>query len=78
MYGQVIPELVYAFKIESVTEGGVPPESWLGTELAKMQWQLIHADHEGRNDANLKAARKYRRKLEEEWEGSDGQDTSEG
>jgi hypothetical protein len=46
MYGQVIPALVYAFKIEAVTQGGCPVESWLGTELAKMQWKYIHADHD--------------------------------
>lgn len=77
MYGQVIPEVVYAFKIEAVTRGGCPVESWLGTELAKMQWQNIHADLEGREDHHRRAQRKYEAKLKKEME-SYGQDTSEG
>lgn len=36
--GQAVPTLVYAFKIERATEGGVPVASWLGTELAKLMW----------------------------------------
>src|SRR5262245_60711426 len=36
--GQSIPVLVYAFKIEQITEGKVSVESWLGTMLGKQQW----------------------------------------
>ena len=36
--GRVIPGLVYAFKIERQTEGGVPASSWLGTPLGREMW----------------------------------------
>lgn len=37
--GQIIPALVWAFKIEKATAGQVPASSWLSTEMAKMRWQ---------------------------------------
>ena len=39
--GRVIPGLVYAFRIEQVTKGGVPASYWIGTMLGKMQWNSI-------------------------------------
>ncbi len=73
MYGQCIPELVYAFKIEAVTEGGVGVESWLGTELAKLQWQLCHADHDSMAARARKKSREYyyRKKKKERQYGKD-------
>lgn len=37
--GQVIPGLIYAFKIEQVTEGSVSAEMWLGTDIGKFYWR---------------------------------------
>jgi DNA-binding XRE family transcriptional regulator len=37
--GRVLPTLIYAYKLEAFTKGGVPVASWLGTELAKMMWR---------------------------------------
>lgn len=34
-----MPGLVYAFKIERATQGGVPISSWLGTELGRLMWR---------------------------------------
>lgn len=39
--GQALPGLVYAFRIERATKGGVPVSSWLGTELGRLQWSLL-------------------------------------
>lgn len=36
--GRALPGLIYAFLIERATEGGVPAETWLGTELGKYHW----------------------------------------
>lgn len=36
--GQTIPSLVYAFKVERATQGGVPVASWLGTDIGVAQW----------------------------------------
>ncbi len=71
MYGQCIPELVYAFKIEAVTEGGVGVESWLGTELAQLQWKLLHADHEGMPEKSRQRQRRYNQRKRERQYGSD-------
>ena len=38
LYGQKLPDLVTAFRLEQYSHGGVAVEGWLGTELAKMQW----------------------------------------
>lgn len=35
---QALPGLIYAFKIERVTKGGVPAASWLGTPLGQKAW----------------------------------------
>jgi transcriptional regulator with XRE-family HTH domain len=39
--GRTLPGLIYAFRIEQVTAGGVPASYWLGTLLGKMQWNSI-------------------------------------
>lgn len=36
--GQTMPDLVSAYFIEKVTEGGVPATSWLGTAIGKLVW----------------------------------------
>lgn len=36
--GRCIPNLIYAFQIEAVTEGGVSADSWLGTEAGRLAW----------------------------------------
>ena len=36
--GWTMISLVYAFKLEQVTQGAIPASSWLGTELAKAQY----------------------------------------
>lgn len=44
--GWVVPSLVYAFKLQHLTEGAIPASSWLATEMAKAQWNAS-ADWEG-------------------------------
>ena len=39
--GQVVPTLIWAFRIERATGGGVPAVSWLGLEIAKTQWNEL-------------------------------------
>lgn len=36
--GRNVPSLVSCFKIERVTQGGVPVASWLDLEIAKVEW----------------------------------------
>lgn len=38
MNGQVLPDLISAFKIEQGTRGEVPAEAWLGTPIGKALW----------------------------------------
>lgn len=40
-YGHSMPSLVTAYKIEQVTEGAVPVESWLGTDIGRAQWKEL-------------------------------------
>lgn len=37
-YGQSLPCLIFAFKIEQKTQGKVPVASWLNTAIAKAKW----------------------------------------
>lgn len=37
--GQTLPDIVYAFRIDEVTQGGVPVSSWMGTEIAEATWR---------------------------------------
>jgi len=37
-WGRYIPGVVHAFKLEAVTNGGVPASSWLGMDSAKRIW----------------------------------------
>jgi DNA-binding XRE family transcriptional regulator len=37
--GQCLPSLIYAYKIDEITRGEVPPASWLGTEIGKAEWE---------------------------------------
>lgn len=46
--GTSIPSLIYAFRIEQATNGGVPAASWLGTKLGMRQWQEFGSIHYGR------------------------------
>lgn len=39
--GRVVPSIVYAFRVELLTKGGVPASSWLDTTLARSAWNLI-------------------------------------
>lgn len=39
--GKCLPSLVYAFKLERETEGGVPASSWLGTPLGLEVWNSV-------------------------------------
>ncbi len=59
MNGQVLPDLVSAFKIEQGTKGEVPAEAWLGTPIGKALW------------AKASEGRKYRKRIKE---GADVQD----
>lgn len=77
MYGQVIPELVYAYKIEMATEGGVSMVSWLGTELAKMQWEHNHSDIENELEMRRRSNKKYYQKKQRERYTPDGTDPQE-
>ncbi len=36
--GRSLPSLIFAFKLERATNGGVPLESWLATEIGRLQW----------------------------------------
>lgn len=36
---QSLPTLIFAFRIEQVTQGGVPVSSWLGTALGRILWK---------------------------------------
>lgn len=53
--GRSLPGLLYAFKIDQLTEGGVPPESWLGTGLAKLKWREMGVDDEALTLARRRA-----------------------
>lgn len=44
---QALPDLVNAFRISQLTEGGVAPSMWMGTELAKFLMVHDKADWEG-------------------------------
>lgn len=37
--GQVLPTLVWAFKIERATGGKVPASAWLATEIGQAMWE---------------------------------------
>lgn len=39
--GRTTPTLHFAFMIEKITEGGVPVETWLGTDLGRHLWNEI-------------------------------------
>lgn len=58
--GRCLPHLVNAYKIERITHGGVPVSSWLGTEVAKAEWDsAVLGDleaHMRRRNAAVKAA----------------------
>lgn len=54
---QALPDLVNSFKIQRATEGGVTPEMWLGTDLAKFLWMRETSDWNKRT----RAARKHNR-----------------
>ncbi len=71
MYGQVIPELVYAFKIEALTEGGVSVESWLGTELAKIQWAAQHSNWKKYSEDHQRNQEKYMERIRRRQNGED-------
>lgn len=45
---QVLPDLVNSFKIQKATDGGVTPEMWLGTDLARFLWGHERADWEAK------------------------------
>lgn len=45
--GRVMPELVPALRIEAITEGGVPVESWVGTPLGRMMWKELEDRADG-------------------------------
>lgn len=49
---QSLPDLVNAFRISEHTQGGVLPEMWMGTDLAKFQYTHDRADWEGIKTAN--------------------------
>ncbi len=54
--GQALPTLVNAFKIEKFTEGNVPAESWLSTDIGRIQWNTP-----GRNWDRLEKQRQVAR-----------------
>lgn len=37
--GQVLPTLIWAFKLEKATGGAVPASSWLATEMGRKAWE---------------------------------------
>lgn len=61
---QALPDLVNSFKIQQATDGGVTPEMWLGTDLAKFQWGHDRHDAEAAKAAKRKDNRvQYRRRM---------------
>lgn len=69
--GQGMPSLLYAFKIDAVTKGGVPVSSWLGTERGR--WEMAHlgsdleawmaqqkANHRKYKDRRVRATQQWR------------------
>lgn len=44
--GRRLPSYILAYKIQDVTEGGVPAESWLGTEIGRIRWNEVSFDWE--------------------------------
>lgn len=61
---QVLPDLVNSFRIQQATEGGVTPEMWLGTDLARFLWEHDRADWEAHKKRSRKSNRKaYIRKV---------------
>lgn len=48
--GKVMPGLVYAFRIEQATGGGVPVAAWMGTERAKAEWSIAETRKKERGD----------------------------
>lgn len=60
--GRVLPGLIYAFKIERATKGGVPVTSWLGTELGRTLWNSQGSDWENlRKQRKAERARNWKR-----------------
>jgi plasmid maintenance system antidote protein VapI len=55
---QSLPDLVNAFRIQQATEGGVTPEMWLGTDLARFLWERESADWEKQRARGRKDNRK--------------------
>jgi hypothetical protein len=54
--GRCIPSLPYAFRIESITKGGVSAATWLGTPQGRLLWARILANSEGKNGGGKKEA----------------------
>jgi predicted transcriptional regulator len=59
--GRQMPSLVRAFKVEALTQGAVPAESWLETSLAKELWKTGKTDWERHDQLNVERRRKARR-----------------
>lgn len=57
MHGTCVPSLVSALRIEHVTSGAVPVESWLELPLAKMEWQALEKSDAGQKALEYKAER---------------------
>lgn len=55
--GKVIPNLIYAFRLEEVTKGKVSVAGWLGTDLGRMNWETVCQRSERKKDS----ARRRRR-----------------
>lgn len=62
--GRAIPGLIYAFKIDQATGGGVAPSMWIGTTIGQLQWRGAGIDWDkwtAQRDESSKAAKKKAR-----------------
>lgn len=41
-HGQALPSLLFAFKIDQISQGKVPVASWMDTAIAKAKWHNPH------------------------------------
>lgn len=70
MEARALPNLVFAFRIDQYTKGGVPASSWLGTPLGRNLWHSMGTDWD---EWAKKIERSKQRK-----EAKDGAPTQEG
>lgn len=61
--GRQLPGLIYAFRIDEFTRGGVPVSSWLGTELGKWRYANQGCDNDEWLARKAEYNRRYYKKM---------------